>query len=519
MNNLTENFFIEGYNYFIEHGKAFVGADVASMLNQPYLDNVEVQIKSLEDAINNYKGNGNPSLHGYMAEVWHAHTFNIDAAVKRNGEIARVLLEDVHKLGSTDIGTSFGMDFGLKYCKDGSKSAYTQAVSLEDRYREYISGKGNPQTREEYLLSHGLDPNTDMSLPLYAGQVRLIPSDQMEDAIKALKVRIAHDSSIPERQEWVFRYQDTLNKLTDHIESPTGTQSMPLTLEEAKTLQTLGKEGKFDPKRFDITLADKADKWFLCQNVFMAGMNAAWISALLKVAPVIVETIKGMVKDGYIAVECVDQICVGVKNGAMDGFLKGAFCAAITTSAELGYLGKTLHSASQSANIFTPTLSAVVVLFMQALNDSVHLAKGDITKQEFAFNLEKNTYVIAGALAMGLALQAIVNIPVVSYMLGSMVGSVLGGLVFEAKEHFFMSLCVEKGYTFFGLVKQDYELPLDVRKKLGYDTFKYDSFQYKSFQSESFEYETVKYEPFDYERLDMVVLERGLIGVRRVGYI
>lgn len=32
MNDLTENFFIEGYNYFIEHGKAFVGADVASML-------------------------------------------------------------------------------------------------------------------------------------------------------------------------------------------------------------------------------------------------------------------------------------------------------------------------------------------------------------------------------------------------------------------------------------------------------------------------------------------------------
>lgn len=33
----------------------------------------------------------------------------------------------------------------------------------------------------------------------------------------------------------------------------------------------------------------------------------------------------------------------------------------------------------------------------------------------------------------------------------------------------------------------DYELPLDVRKKLGYDIFKYDPFQ-----SESFEYEIVK---------------------------
>ena len=120
---------------------------------------------------------------------------------------------------------------------------------------------------------------------------------------------------------------------------------------------------------------------------------------------------------------------------------------------------------------------------------------------------------------MGLTLQAIVNIPVVSYMLGSMVGSVLGGLVFEAKEHFFMSLCVEKRYTFFGLVKQDYELPLDVRKELGYDIFQHEPFQHKTFQFESFEHEPIKYEPFNYEKLDVVMLKRGIIGVRRIGYI
>lgn len=515
---VTKTKFIEGYNYFMEHGKAYAGTYVASMSNLPYLDNVEAQIQNLTNAINSYKGNGNPNLHGYMAEVWHTHTFNIDVAAKRTTGNARVLTENVHDLGSTDIRISSGMDFSLKYYKDGSKSAYAQAVSLEDRYREYISGKNNPPTREEYLLSHGLDPNTDMSLPLYAGQARLIPSDQIEDAIKALKERIAHDASIPERQEWVFRYQDTLNKLTDHIESPEGAQSMPLTREEAKTLQTLGKEGNFDPKRFDITLAEKADKWFLCQNVLMSGLNTAWMSALLKAMPAFIETIKAMVKDGYITAGDVAQIGADMRDGAVDGFLKGVFSAAITTSAELGHLGTTLQSASHSADSFAPGVAAVVVLFMQALNDSVHLAKGDITKQEFAFNLEKNTYVTVGALTMGLTLQAIVNIPVVSYMLGNMVGSVLGGLVFEAKEHFFMSLCVEKGYTFFGLVKQDYELPLDVRKELGYDIFQHEPFQHKPFQFEPFEHEPIKYEPFNYEKLDVVMLKRGIIGVRRIGY-
>ena len=519
-NRVMNTSFTDGYNYFIEHSKAYVGADVASMLNQPYLNKIETEIQRLTDAINSYKGNGNSSLHGYLAEEWHTHTFNIDAAAKRTVESARVLSDEVHNLGSVDVITSFGEDFSLKFYKDGSHSAYAQAVSLEDRYRKFISGKDNPPTREEYLLSKGLDPNTDMSLPLYAGQARLIPSDQIEDAIEALKRKIAHDASIPERQEWVHRYQDTLDKLTDYIESPEGTQSMRLTFEQSKTLQTLGKEGKFDPEQFEvkIVLAEKADKWFLCQNVLKAGLNAAWIAALLKAAPAMIECVKSLVKDGYITTEDITQIGLDIKNGAVDGFLKGLFCAAITTSAELGYLGHVLQSASHATESFAPGVAAVVVLFLQAVSDSVHLAKGDMTKQEFAYNLEKNAYITVGALSMGFALQSVINIPIVSYMLGSMIGSVLGGLIFEAKECFFMSICIEHGYTFFGLVEQDYELPVDVRKKLGYDTFKYEPFEYESFQHESFEYGNIKYEPFDYEKLDVVMLKRGLIGIRRVGY-
>lgn len=91
---VTKTKFIEGYNYFIEHGKAYAGAYVASMLNRPYLDKVEVEIQNLTDAINSYKGNGNPNLHGYMAEVWHTRTFNIDVAAKRTTGNARVLTEN-----------------------------------------------------------------------------------------------------------------------------------------------------------------------------------------------------------------------------------------------------------------------------------------------------------------------------------------------------------------------------------------------------------------------------------------
>ena len=94
--------------------------------------------------------------------------------------------------------------------------------------------------------------------------------------------------------------EETLRKLTDHIESPEGATSMRLTHEDSKSLQSLAKEGKFDPERYDITLAEKADKIFICQNALKAGLNAALTSAILKAIPHIISAIKKMVEDGYI---------------------------------------------------------------------------------------------------------------------------------------------------------------------------------------------------------------------------
>lgn len=510
--------FKEGYDFFVEYNKSYIGGQSVYNLNQPYLDNIEKSISALTEAMNGYKGNRNPGLNGYLAEEWHAHTFNIDAAAKRTGESAHVLSEEVHNLGSSDVGTSWGEEYGLKYYKTGEESAYKQAVSIEDRYRAFIRGKESPPSREEYLASKGLDPKTDMSLPLYGRQARLIPSDQIEDAIKELKRRIAHDSSNPDRVQWVQRYQETLNKLTDHIESPNGAQSMQLSQNDSKVLQTLSKEGKFDPKRFDITLADKADKLFLCENALKAGINAAWISALLKAVPKIVDTIKYLVKEGYVTESDITEIGKKLYYGGTDGFLKGVFCAVITTSAELGYMGVLMQEASHNVSSFAPGVAVAVVLIMQTVQNGMQMAKGEISKQEFYYRFEKSTYIAVSSVGMGIALQSIIPIPMVSYMLGSMLGAVLGGLIFEAKECFFISLCIEKGYTFFGLVEQEYKLPLAICKKLGFDTFEYESFEYESFKNVPFEYESFEYEPFNYEKLDIVMLKRGVIGIRKVGY-
>ena len=69
---------------------------------------------------------------------------------------------------------------------------------------------------------------------------------------------------------------------------------------------------------------------------------------------------------------------------------------------------------------------------------------------------------------LGEAIGAIGNvaIPVVAQLLGTLIGSVIGGLSYKWLYGLSISLCVEKGYTFFGLVKQDYAIPEPLHKFL-----------------------------------------------------
>lgn len=510
--------FKEGYNYYVKHIDSYTGSEFSRITNQPYLDNIQKEINALETAINSYQGNGNPHLHGYIAEEWHAHTFNIDAVAKRTNEYAKVLSEEVNNLGSTDIDTSWNENYGLKYYKNGEGSAMAQAMSVEERYRKFIKGKDNPPTREEYLRMKGLDPNTDMELSLYIGQSRLIPSDQIQDAIIALKKQIAHDSCIPERQHLVAKYEETLRKLTDHIESPNGATSIRLTHEESKALQSLAKEGKFDPERYDITLAEKADKIYICQNALKAGINAALTSAIIKSIPHIISAIKKMVEDGYITDNDIEKITKGAISGAKEGLLNGLLCAAITSMSELGYLGVTLQNVSH-LDSFAPGLATVIVLVKQAIYDSIQVAKGKMTAQEFCYNMEKTAFIAVCGYGFGIALQSLIQIPIISYTIGSMVGSILGGLIYEAKEKFFLSLCVYNGYSFWGVVEQSYEMPPHLLKRLGYDVFDYKNFNYEHFETDKVEYESFNYEPFEYDKLDIVIMKRGIIGVRKIGYV
>ena len=82
-----------------------------------------------------------------------------------------------------------------------------------------------------------------------------------------------------------------------------------------------------------------------------------------------------------------------------------------------------------------------------------------------------------------------------------------------------MSFCVETGFTMFGLVDQNYELPDDVLKEIGVEVFEYDRFEIERFDASTFEFARMDVDRFEPVRLKMTFLRRGVIGINSVGYV
>lgn len=490
-----------------------------------YLKSLADKIIEFQKEVNAYQNNNNPSAHGYIAEVWHRYTFEIDALSKRTGETASI---PPTTFASTDVQGSWGEGYQLKYCKDAWKNAKEQATTYKERYYEYLSslkraGK-EPISIEEYLESNGVDPSIDINLPIYEAQARLCPADQFEDIKIALQEKISkelNNLSNPDRALEAKKYQDVLAKLTDHIESPNGAKSMPLTQAESKVLQSLSKEGKFDPAKYDITLAKKADFIYLTHSTINAGLNGALYAAMFKVMPYLLESLTTFIKEGKITREQVEELCKAGVSGGTQGFIQGFSVALLKNCCELGYFGKELQTAALQQSVkFNNALIIIVTTTVETIKDTIRMANGEIDKYVFTQRLEKRAFIASFSYIGGVVAQGIMtSVPVIGYLIGSFIGSVLGGFVFEAKERVFMSICINSGFTFFGLVEQDYELPPEVKDYLGIESMNIEQMTPEEMQFDECIPEQMTIETMNFEKMDVKWAKRGVVGIRKIGYI
>ena len=91
-------------------------------------------------------------------------------------------------------------------------------------------------------------------------------------------------------------------------------------------------------------------------------------------------------------------------------------------------------------------------------------------------------------------------------------------MVYNIGKNKLISFCIDTGFTCFGLVEQNYELPDEVLKEMGISTVNVGRPKVKT-SAVSRTKPTANVGRATYETIDITVLRRGVIGVNKIGYI
>ena len=508
------NSFEEGYRFFRNNTgdvlAAYAGESFADA-REAYVNKVEIEIDALEECVNSFCDSRTPvkQLKGDIAEYWQAGTFNVDAAINESEH--RAYIDRSHQFGSADISTNYGDEFGLKYYANGEHSARQQAISVFERFKEYQS-RGGKDSLEKYLLDRHYTSEDVLNDPVYQGQIRVIPTDQLEEATKWLKKMIATESV--RRPEQVKRYQETLDLLTDRLIDNEGNESIPLSRLDAEKLAGLAKEGKFNPEDFGVTAPEMLNIELVMKESLNAGLSAAIISLVLRVGPEVFKSIDYLIKNGEIDKEQFKSFGFEAMTGFSESFIRGSVAAAIMTCCKTGIFGEALKK-------LTPgMIGSIVAITMSTVKNSYQVAIGKKSRAELSDELIKSLFIATSAFVGGYTGKVILHkLPVLGYLIGSFVGSIVGTFVYEAGYKATLSFCTETGITLFGLVDQNYVLPDDIIREIGLQTFEYEKIELEQFTPDTFSFETFEPETFEPDNIGISFLRRGVIGVRKIGYI
>lgn len=501
--------FEEGYAFFEKN----TGVQMAGFEGSAYVESVDAEVNKLLHDLNAFNGFlTNPDmLKGDIAEFWHADSFNVNAAARDTAN--RAFVDRSHDFASADISSNFGQVFGLKYYKTGAASAKQQAKSVFERFNEYRSA-GGKSSLSSFLEERGFTDEAVLNDPIYSGQTRIIPKDQMETACEWLRRKIAIESSI--RPDQIARYQDTLDMLSDKLRDGQGTESIPLSEQDAKTLAVLAKDGDITAeglKRLGVSAEEAIRFEYIAKQAFNSGLTAATISIVLKVTPEIYKAIEFLIKNGELDEKQFQRIGFAAIKGGCEGFIRGTISAAITICCKSGLLGDVLKNVSPAG------IGLATVLAMDTMRNAFNVATGKMTRTDLANELVKELIVSTSAFVTGSIVQAFIEIPVLGFMIGSFIGSTIGSFAYNCGYRAVLSFCVETGFTMFGLVEQDYSLPEDILTSIGLEVFKYEKFSPDTFTKQDFSPNVFSQRVFTPNSLGVVILRRGVIGVSQIGYI
>lgn len=472
-----------------EFAIGIMGADIAAHMGTSYIDAVETAIKQLEDNINNHQDRNLAvkQLQGYMLEEWASGTFNVDAVAADSAYRTEVLHSTAKD--SIDIQMKLG---------NQSVDAYSAKSYATAKKTAFEQARFNPETRQAS----------------YHNQGRLVPTDQLSDAQTE-----AHHQTLRNRMsrsDVADAYAETEAKLTDIIKNDKGIKSKTATRKDLEDIARESQKQDFKAEEHGVTAESAIKPEYLLKQALKAGYTTATITVAIQLAPEIYKAIDYLIKHGEINLQQIKRTGTkGITTGA-EGFLRGAVSSSLLIMCETGALGE------EFKGINPTVLGTVVALVMQTVKNSILVAAGKMSTQQMGAAFV-DTVIVSGGYLLGAHIGGIVGqalglLPVFGYLLGSLIGTSFC-VIYNIGKKKLISFCVDTGFTCFGLVEQNYELPENVLNELGIETIPISRTEVERIDIPRTAIGTINVTKSEYETIDITVLRRGVIGVNKVGYV
>lgn len=459
----------------------------SSAISTSYVERIHNAINELEHNINEHKyiNQGYKQFKGYVAEEYAAGTFNIDAIAA--GSKDRAIVDHKNTYGSVDIHTTkSNINVSSKVYKTGADSAKQQ---------------------------YSYDPNTGKSK--YFSQKRLVADDQFDQANSTYdKLR----SNVDGRTREARALKETKANTVNRIENNEGVKSQEFTKEKVESIakEAKNKEQGFRAKDHGVTVSNALTEQRILKQSIKTGVTAAAVSFAIAITPQVLSALDYLIKTGEVE-PTFFQDSASALNRSAEGFLSG-----FITSELVVHLEKALADSQIFLN--NPVIvGAMVSIVMSTIKDCITVNRGQMTNREMCNRLVDNVAVTAsyliGAKIGGAIVQALAfEFPGLGFLLGSIIGCGIAAVYNEGKK-MVLALCVNTGFTCFGLVEQDYSLPEEVIREIGIEVFDYDKFDYSQYEYDQIDIPRFKTDQFVPDKFDVVFLRRGVIGVSKVGYV
>ncbi len=451
-----------------------VGGAQGSFESAYYIKNVQVSIDNLVEMLqreairrNNI---GVDYLKGFLAEQWHAGTYNTRAAVKQNSQAWADVPGD----------NTPGQD--VRY-SDGNQIHHAELKT--------------------YKTAN--DTAKAISRPEYSNSEKIGPSDQV-DSIRETSSRHAK-SNAKTRPEQAANYQHTADNVKNHIESG-GASSKPLSHDDAKEL---AKDLKKDPNSLDrgkygLNTENFIEWKDIIRQSGSAAIHAAILSASITAVPQIYMFIRKLVEDGEIDPAMLGEAGSQILLRSGETALRAGMASMMTGTMKSGLLGNSLKCVSPVAVGMATTLA------LNSISYSIQCYQAKMQSHEMAMNCIRDSFILLSGYGGATVGQLLIPIPVFGALIGNLVGSVLGAAIYGKSQDIMLAVCKDTGWTMWGLVKQDYTVPEDILIESGWatfptNTFETSSFPTQTFSTSSFETNTIGFRP----------IRRGVIAPFTIG--